>query len=69
METRGKFLIGTPISDRPPEVETRKTFGHWEIDTVVSPRGKDKACVVPFLELKTRFYVTIRMPGCSATSM
>lgn len=69
METRGNFLIGTPISDRPPEVETRKTFGHWEIDTVVSPRGKDKACVVPFLELKTRFYVTIRMPGCSATSM
>lgn len=69
MEPRGKFLIGTPISDRPPKVETQKTFGHWEIDTVVPPRGKDKACVVPFLELKTRFYVTIRMPDCSATSM
>ena len=69
MEIRGKFLIGTPISDRPPEVETRKTFGHWEIDTVVSPRGKDKACEATFLERKTRFYVTICIPDCSAKSM
>lgn len=59
MKTRGKFLIGTPISCRPPEVEARKTFGHWEIDTVVSPCGEDKACVDTFLELKTRFYVAI----------
>lgn len=45
MKTRGKFLISTPTSYRPSEVEARKTFGHLEIDVVVSPCGEDKACV------------------------
>lgn len=52
-------MISTPTSYRPSEVEARKTFGHWEIDTMVSPCGEDKACVDTFLELKTRFYVAI----------
>lgn len=68
-EVRGKFLAGTPISQRPPEVELRNTFGHWEIDTVVSPRGKDKACVATFLERKTCFYVAIHIPDRSAMSI
>lgn len=68
-EIRGKFLSGTPISQRPQEVELRNTFGHWEIDTVVAPRGKDKACVATFLERETRFYVAILIPDRSATSM
>lgn len=41
-ETRGKFIIGTPISKRPKEVKSRETFGHWELDTVVSSRGKSR---------------------------
>lgn len=68
-EIRGKFLSGTPISQRPQEVELRNTFGHWEIDTVVAPRGKDKACVATFLEREIRFYVAILIPDRSATSM
>lgn len=68
-EVRGKFVAGTPISQRPPEVELRNTFGHWEIDTVVSPRGKDKTCVATFLERETCFYVAILLPNRSAASM
>ena len=30
---------GDSIHYRPPEVENRSEFGHWEVDTVVSPRG------------------------------
>lgn len=41
-ETRGKFAIGRSISDRPKEVRSRETFGHWELDTVVSSLGKSK---------------------------
>lgn len=47
-EKRGKFAIGTSISERPKEVRSRKTFGHWELDTMVSSRG-EKAKVASLL--------------------
>jgi len=69
IETRGRFLIGTPISKRPKEVRKRTTFGHWELDTMVSSRGKSKACVATFIERKTRFYVALKMPDRTSHSM
>ena len=55
VETRGRFNVGLSISKRPSEVRGRQTFGHWELDTVVSGRGKSKACVATFVERKSRF--------------
>lgn len=46
----------------------RETFGHWELDTVVSARGT-KGCIATFAERKTRFYVGIQIPNRSAQSM
>ena len=69
IETRGKFAIGQTIADRPEEVENRETFGHWELDTVVSGRGQSKGCFATFLERKSRLYTAIRMPDRSAASM
>ena len=68
-ETRGRFNIGTPISKRPKEVRKRETFGHWELDTVVSGRGQAKGCVATFIERKTRWYTGILIPDRSANSM
>ncbi|MFB5085741.1 IS30 family transposase [Psychrobacillus sp. PGGUH221] len=68
-ETRGRFNIGTPISKRPKEVRKRETFGHWELDTVVSGRGQAKGCVATFVERMTRWYVGILIPNRSAQSM
>lgn len=68
-ETRGKFNIGTSISKRPKEVKKRIEFGHWEIDTMVSPRGKSKGCFATFVEMKTRFYIAIKIPDRSKDSM
>ena len=68
-ETRGKFTVGKGISERPKEVRSRRTFGHWELDTVVSGRGKSKGCVATFIERKTRLYNAIRMPDRTALSM
>lgn len=68
-ETRGRFNIGTPISKRPLEVRKRETFGHWELDTVVSGRGKAKGCVATFIERKTRWYFGVLIPNRSAASM
>ena len=68
-ETRGRFRIGTSIAKRPKEVRNRETFGHWELDTVVSSRGKSKGCLATFLERKIRFYLAFKIPGRTAQSM
>ena len=68
-ETRGRINIGLPISQRPPEVRGRRTFGHWELDTVVSGRGKSKACVATFVERKSRFYLALPIVDRTAASM
>ena len=51
-ETRGKFNIGTSIRKRLSKVKKRVEFGHWELDTVVSSRGKSKGCLATFVEIK-----------------
>ena len=53
--TRGTFRIGTSITKHPKEVRNRETFGHWELDTVVSSRGKSKGCLATFLDRKRAF--------------
>lgn len=69
IETRGRFLVGTPISQRPKEVRKRTTFGHWELDTIVSSRGKSKACAATFIERKSRLYIALKIPDRIAYSM
>lgn len=68
-ETRGRINAGLAISKRPPEVRGRRTFGHWELDTVVSGRGKSKACVATFIERKSRFYLALPIADRTAASM
>ncbi|WDQ32186.1 IS30 family transposase [Paenibacillus marchantiae] len=68
-EIRGKFTIGRTISTRPKAVRSRQTFGHWELDTVVSGRGKSKGCVATLIERKTRLYTAILMPDRTALPM
>ncbi|KQN98938.1 IS30 family transposase [Paenibacillus sp. Leaf72] len=69
LEKRGRFTIGLSIHQRAKEIRKRETFGHWELDTVVSSRGKSKACVATFAERKTRFYHAIKMQDRTASSM
>lgn len=68
-EQRGKFSMGTPISERPKEVKNRATFGHWELDSVVSSRGESKGCFATFVERKSRLYTALKMPDRTASSM
>ena len=51
-ETRGKFNRGKSIRKRDKKVYKRADYGHWELDTVVSGRGKAKACFVTLVERK-----------------
>lgn len=68
-EKRGKFAIGMSISERPKEVKSRQAFGHWELDTMVSSRGKSKGCFATFVERKSRLYTAIKIPDRTANSM
>lgn len=47
-EKRGHLPGKRHISERPPLVELRREFGHWEIDTVHGKLGTD--CVVTLVE-------------------
>ena len=42
------------IEKRPDEVDTRESFGHWEIDLVVGCKGGSKAVLLTLTERKTR---------------
>lgn len=68
-EKRGKFSMGTPISERPKEVKSRDTFGHWELDSMVSSRGESKGCFATFVERKSRLYTAFKTPDRTAASM
>ena len=37
---------GTSISERPKEIEARKEYGHWEMDTVVGKSGTKEVLMV-----------------------
>ena len=50
-DSRGKLAGKRLISERPPEVESRRQMGHWEIDTVMGAGSKD--CIVTLVERKT----------------
>lgn len=62
-ETRGKFNKGKSIRKRDKRIYKRADYGHWELDTVVSGRGKAKACFVTLAERKSRFYKAIKAPN------
>ena len=50
-ERRGYLSGKRHISERPAAVERRDEFGHWEMDTIVSPA--DRHCVVTLVERAT----------------
>lgn len=68
-ETRGKFNLGKSIRSRDKSVYKRQEFGHWEADTVVSGKGKSKACFATLAERKTRYYIAIKIPNRTADVM
>jgi IS30 family transposase len=63
---RGQIVGRVGIENRPPEVETRSSLGHWESDTV---EGAGRASyLVTHVERKSRYLVTGKIADkCSAT--
>lgn len=60
------ILVRHSIYERPPKINTRRQFGHWEIDLVLPAKGKngginDKSAILTLVERKTRFYVLVKI--------
>ena len=51
---RKRIAAGPTIEDRPKEINLRKDFGHWEMDTVVGGQRKSKKSLLVLTERKTR---------------
>lgn len=66
----GRGLIKDPtcITQRPKRIEDRKTFGHWEADTVIGTQVKGKV-LVTLVERKTRLTLIGIAENKSATSV
>jgi|LakMenEpi03Aug12_release.lakeMendotaPanAssembly.Ray.scaffolds.fasta_scaffold488764_1 IS30 family transposase len=54
----GRLSDTVSIHQRPAEVATRETAGHWEADTMLGPRGT-KACLLTLVERKTRLLIAL----------
>lgn len=58
---------GVSIEKRPETINTRQTFGHWEMDLVI---GKaQKAPLLVLTERKTRFEIIRKLPSKSTQSV
>lgn len=53
---------GTSIAERPEEIEWRRDFGHWELDTVVGKSGV-KAVLLVLTERMTRYELIFKLDG------
>lgn len=59
---------GESIEHRPDAINTRSTFGHWEMDCVEGKKGTKRTMLV-FTERKTRHEIVIPMRDQTAASV
>lgn len=57
-----KKLKGKSIEERPKDIEDRKEYGHWEMDTVYSGKDTGKSCLLVLTERMTRDEYLLLMP-------
>lgn len=60
---------GKTIHDRPEEIETRETMGHWEMDLVEGLRGQKEPYLLVLSERKTRKEIIELIPDKTAKSV
>jgi IS30 family transposase len=51
---------GRSIEERPPEIDNREEYGHWEMDCVI---GSGKSCLLVLTERTRREEIILKMPA------
>lgn len=64
-----KNLKGTSIEERPPAIDKREEYGHWEMDCVVGKRAGRGAVLLVLSERSRREEIIIKMPGKTQESV
>ena len=64
-----KKVLGMSIDERPEEINTRQTFGHWEIDTVIGKKGRDEPVLLTLVERLSRFEVILKIENKTAQAV
>lgn len=64
-----KNLKGTSIEKRPEEVDTRETYGHWEMDCVEGNRSGSGVALLVLSERKSREQIIYKMPDQTQKSV
>lgn len=60
-----KRKLGKSIDLCDKSIDSRKEFGHWELDTVRGIKNRNDQVLVSLLERKTRLYIALRCHPCS----
>jgi len=60
---KNKRILGRSIEERPPDIEKRDEFGHWECDLVIGSKSDNDDALLTMLERKSREYWMLRVPG------
>lgn len=58
-----KTNLGISIDKRPQVINSRTTFGHWKIDTVVGSLHKNEPVMLTLTERLTRFELILKADG------
>ncbi len=60
---QARASAGDSIEKRPPEIEEREEFGHWEMDSVLGKRGKTKSTLLTLTERKSTREIIFKLPN------
>lgn len=61
--------LGRSIDKRDASILERKSYGHWEMDTVVSGQGKGLSCLLVLSERMTREEIIIKIKDKKSSSV
>lgn len=64
-----KRVLGQSIKECPKEIETRESFGHWVIDTVIGSKEASDPVLLTLVEPKSCYEVTLRFQNTTAQAV
>lgn len=66
---KNKRKLGKSIEERLEEIETRKAFGNWEIDTVIPKKNKEESALISITKRKTRMEIILKIESKTSFSV